>query len=121
MLGGGIIWWFDKNYFIDKCTEYLYYSCMTPLILSYTDARQNLSAAIRTCLDDSLPVIINSKGRKVVMIPYDEWESEQETQYILSNKESLAHVKKGISQIERGETTPMSGDDILKLIKSHDA
>lgn len=94
---------------------------MTPLMLSYTAARQNLADTIRTCVDDSLPIIISSRGRKVVMIPYDEWESEQETQHILSNQEGSAHVREGIAQIERGETIPMTKDDILNLINDNDA
>ncbi|MEG1259087.1 MAG: type II toxin-antitoxin system prevent-host-death family antitoxin [Akkermansia sp.] len=104
-----------------KSTDILYHKRMTPLMLSYTAARQNLSGAIRTCVDDSLPVIITSRGRKVVMIPYDEWESEQETQHILSNPIGITHVREGIAQIQRGETTPMTKDDILKLINNNEA
>lgn len=84
--------------------------------VSYSSARQNLAKLMNTCVGDSQPILIKGRKASVVMIPYDDWRSEQETAYILSNPELAAHVREGLAQAERGETVPVTHDDIRKLL-----
>lgn len=55
---------------------------MSPTVVSYSKARQNLAKVIADCLDDSVPAIITSRKGKVIMLPYDDWEAEQEMLYL---------------------------------------
>ncbi len=43
------------------------------------------------------------------MVPYDDWASEQETQFLLSNPENRRHLLESIEQIRRGEVVEYKG------------
>ncbi|OCA02586.1 type II toxin-antitoxin system Phd/YefM family antitoxin [Akkermansia glycaniphila] len=91
---------------------------MTPLCLSYSEARQNLSQTIKTCVDDSTPVIIRSRQREVVMIPREEWESWMETMHQLDAPANVRHLERSLEERNRGESVVMSADDLKKFMSS---
>ncbi len=80
---------------------------IAPVITS-SHARQHLSSTIRKCVDDSQPVVITSRHRKVVMVPLEDWESIQETEYLLRDPDMAAHLRESIAEIEAGNTTSMT-------------
>ncbi len=89
-----------------------------PITMSYTEARQNLASAMRRCVDDCSPVIITSKQRKVVMLPYDEWEAELETRHQKDTPANVEHLKRSIEEIERGEVVSVSMEGLKARLKS---
>lgn len=93
---------------------------MTPLYLSYSEARQNLSQTIKTCVDNSTPVIIKSRQREVVMIPREEWESWMETMHQLDTPANVRHLDRSLEEKRRGETVMMSADDLKKFMSEPD-
>ncbi len=63
---------------------------------------------MRRCVDDCTPVVITSKQRKVVMLPYDEWEAELETWHQKDSPANVAHLNRSIEEIEKGEIVNVS-------------
>lgn len=93
---------------------------MVPSVISYSHARQNLAKVMQDCVDDSLPVIIAGKKRKVVMLPYADWAAEQETRYLLENPANAEHLKESLEAAQRGETTEFSSVDDLRAFIDED-
>lgn len=90
---------------------------MTTRVISYTEARNNLTGVINSVLQNCIPVVIDSKGKRVVVIPEDEYTSYVETDYLLrspANAERLAESKK---QAENGEVEKISISDLEKMCK----
>ena len=94
---------------------------MVPVALSYSKARQNLASAIKTCVDDSTPVIISSRQRKVVMMALDEWEAWQETMLQLSSPANVRHLNESLEQKQRGETVVMTPGELEAFMQDDEA
>ena len=82
---------------------------MVPTVVSYSKARQNLASLMKECVDDSQPVVITSRWRKVVMVPYDDWASEEETRYLLDNPVNRKYLLESLEQAKRGELIDFKG------------
>lgn len=106
---------------LDKSTLLLYAVRMVPVALSYSKARQNLASAIKTCVDDSTPVIISSRQRKVVMMALDEWEAWQETMLQLSSPANVRHLNESLEQKQRGETVVMTPGELVAFMQDDEA
>ena len=66
---------------------------------SFTDARANLKALMDRAVADKAPITITRQRKEgVVMISQSEWDSIQETLYLLS---SPANAKRLLGAIER--------------------
>ena len=88
---------------------------IAPVITS-SHARQHLSSTIRKCVDDSQPIVITSRKRKVVMVPLEDWEAMQETEYLLSDPAMAQHLRESIAQAEAGQTETMTIDEIRSFL-----
>ena len=89
--------------------------------VSYTDLRANLKSYIDAVVDDYDTVIINrEKGKGVVMISLDEYNSLKETEHIMSSPETMEAINKGEEDIKNGNSiSPNEGeriDDFLKRV-----
>ncbi|HYC05329.1 MAG TPA: type II toxin-antitoxin system Phd/YefM family antitoxin [Azospirillaceae bacterium] len=74
-------------------------------IVSYSHARQNLSSLMDKVTEDRAPVTVTRKGAEpVVVVSQSEWNSIQETLYLLSNPANAAHLRRSIAQLEAGDT-----------------
>ena len=74
--------------------------------ITINQAKQNLNSLIEQVLSDVNPTIICSdKGRKAVLMSLDEFNSWQETIYLLSNPANAKHLRKSIEQAKTGKTT----------------
>lgn len=93
---------------------------MVPSVISYSHARQNLAKVMQDCVDDSLPVIIASKKRKVVMLPYDDWAAEQESRYLLESPSNAAHLRESLEQIQQGKVAAFSSIADLRAFVEHE-
>jgi antitoxin YefM len=78
--------------------------------ITYTAARENLASTMnRVCLDRDPVIITRKRDQSVVMISLDDYESLEETAYLLR---SPANAKRLIESIEAAE----SGNLIKKKI-----
>ena len=48
------------------------------------------------------------------MLPYDDWEAEQETLYLLSSPQNATHLKQSMQQEKEGKTTTFDSIDALR-------
>ena len=70
--------------------------------LSYTAARSHLSQTMQKVCDDHAPVIITrAKAEPVVMISLADFESMQETNYLMSNPVNASRLAEAIDEIEK--------------------
>ena len=79
--------------------------------MTYTAARENLAATMdRVCADHDPVIITRNRDQAVVMLSLDDYESLQETAYLLR---SPANAKRLIASIE----SLNAGDTVRKSIK----
>lgn len=70
--------------------------------ISYTAARANLAKTMQKVCEDHTPFIITrSNAEPVVMISLSDFESIQETNYLMSNPANAARLVNAIDEIEK--------------------
>ncbi|WP_300796335.1 type II toxin-antitoxin system Phd/YefM family antitoxin [uncultured Bacteroides sp.] len=89
--------------------------------VSYTDLKANLKSYIDAVVDDYDTVIIKrGKGKGVVMISLDEYNSLKETEYIMSSPDTMEAIHKGEENIKNGNSISQnegeSIDDFLRRV-----
>lgn len=74
-------------------------------VVSMTEARNNFKAIFDSVFHDNDEVIIHRKGKEnVVVIPFDEYNSMKETNYLLSSENNRKHLTESIKQLREGTT-----------------
>jgi antitoxin YefM len=73
--------------------------------ITASEARKNLFPLIKQVNDDCAPVHISSRGGSAVLVSEAEWNSLQETSYLLRNPTNAAHLLGSIAQHKRGEAS----------------
>ena len=75
-------------------------------VVSMTEARNNFKAIFDAVYNDNDEVIIHRKGKEnVVVIPFSEYNSIKETNYLLSNKNNAKNLQESIKQLREGNFT----------------
>ena len=73
-------------------------------VVSMTEARNNFKAIFDAVYNDNDEVIIHRKGKEnVVVIPFSEYNSIKETNYLLSNKNNARNLQESIKQLREGK------------------
>jgi len=73
-------------------------------VVSMTEARNNFKAIFDSVYLDNEEVIIHRKGKEnVVVIPFDEYNSIKETNYLLSNRNNARHLLESIEELHNGQ------------------
>lgn len=71
--------------------------------MSYTAARANLAKTMEKVCNDHAPVIITRKSESpVVMMSLDDYESMQETTYLLRSPANARSLLESIAELESG-------------------
>ncbi len=71
--------------------------------ISYTAARENLAATMDKVCGDHDPVIITRKrSQSVVLLSLEDFESLQETAYLLRSPVNGARLSESIAELEKG-------------------
>ena len=72
-------------------------------ITTYTNFRQNLKSFLDQVLSSHTPLFVSrSKGEDVVVIPKSDYDSIQETLYLLSSAKNSERLQRGIQEYEKG-------------------
>ena len=72
--------------------------------ITINQAKQNIDELIEHVIADAEPTIIcDDKGQKVVILSLDEFNSWQETLYLLSNPANADHLRRSIQEDESGK------------------
>ena len=84
--------------------------------ISYTAARQNLAETMDKVIQNHDAVIITrQKAGSVVMMSLEDFNSMQETMYLLGNPANAAHISKSLADIKAGRVKEVSLEDLRKL------
>lgn len=71
--------------------------------ITYTSARQNFSKTMDKVWDDHAPILITRQNEKpVVMMSLEDFNSLEETAYLLKSPKNAALLAKAIEDIEAG-------------------
>jgi antitoxin YefM len=69
---------------------------------TYTETRAHFKAAIESVTDRHEPLVITSKSDDVILMSREDYDSMQETVYLLSSINNSAHLKESIAQLNEG-------------------
>jgi antitoxin YefM len=72
--------------------------------ITYTAARENLAATMdRVCLDRDPVIITRNRDQAVVMLSLEDYESLQETTYLLRSPANAKRLLDSIESLEQGK------------------
>jgi antitoxin YefM len=72
-------------------------------VLSYTALRSNLAKTMEKVCDDHEPIVITRKSEgAVVMLSLEDYESLEETTYLLRSPKNVKRLLESLSQLEEG-------------------
>lgn len=72
--------------------------------ISYTSARSNLAKTMERVCENHAPVTITRKGEgAVVMISMEDYQSLEETAYLLRSPKNTRRLIKAIAELEEGK------------------
>ena len=84
--------------------------------ISYTQARQRLAETMSAVCDGHEPVIITrQKAPAVVIMSLEDFNSIQETGYLLGNPANAAHLRASLADAKAGKSKRVTLDDLGKL------
>jgi antitoxin YefM len=73
-------------------------------VITYTEARQNLSETIERVCEDHAPITITKRREKaVVIMSLDDYESLLETSYLLKGPRNARRLFESIKELEEGK------------------
>lgn len=74
--------------------------------ITYTAARENLAETMNKVCRDHAPIIITRKSENsVVMLSLEDYESLEETAYLLRSPKNTRRLMESIAQLEKGKGT----------------
>ncbi len=80
--------------------------------VNYSELRQNLKSNLDMVSEESDILIVHrSKGKSVVMMSLDDFNSIQETQYLLGTKNNRERLLNAVDDVEKGK---VSEKELLK-------
>lgn len=75
--------------------------------ISYSEARKNLATLMDSvCADSDVVVITRRKARPVVLMSLDEYNSIQETAYLLRSPANAERLLESIAELHQGKAVP---------------
>ena len=81
------------------------------------EAQQSLASLIEQVNANAEPTIIcGEQGQKAVLLSLEEFNSWQETLYLLSNPANAEHLRRSIAEAQDGQVTPRELKEIYQDI-----
>ena len=81
--------------------------------VTYTAARQNLAKTMDSVCENHTPIIITrQKAEPVVMMSLSDFNSIQETAYLLGNPANAERLRASVANIESGKVINVSLDNL---------
>jgi antitoxin YefM len=83
--------------------------------MTYTAARENLASTMdRVCADHDPVIITRNRDQAVVMLSLDDYESLQETAYLLRSPANAKRLIASIESLNAGDTVRKSLKDLAE-------
>jgi antitoxin YefM len=81
--------------------------------ITYTAARENLASTMdRVCTDHDPVIITRNRDQAVVMLSLEDYESLQETAYLLRSPANARRLLSSIDSLNKGKTIKKSVKDL---------
>lgn len=73
-------------------------------VISYSDARANFKTVMDRAISDQEEIVVTRrKGEAVVILSLENWNSIQETLYLLSTSANTKVLRESIAQLDAGD------------------
>lgn len=74
-------------------------------VVTFSELRTNLKEVIETSIDQHEPVVIRrANGEHMIMLSLRDYESLQETTYLLGTEANAAHLRRSLASLNQGKT-----------------
>lgn len=71
--------------------------------VTLSEAKRDLEALVEQVIADADPmIVVMETGQQVVVLPLDEYNSWQETRYLLTNPANAEHLRRSIAEAQIG-------------------
>lgn len=81
--------------------------------VNYSELRSQLKSNLDMVCEDHETLIVHRPGGKsVVLMSLEEYNSQKETEFLLSSAKNAEHLKESINQLKNGETIKMSLEEL---------
>ena len=69
--------------------------------VNYTEFRQNLASYLNKVEDDRIPLLVSrSNGRKIVVMSFNDYQTNEATLHLTSSKENIRVLDEAIAELE---------------------
>ena len=86
------------------------------IVANVSEFRKNLKHYIDSVANNNDTLVVNANGKSVVVISLEDYNSIEETEYLLSNPANKKMMYQALKEIESGKTTTKSSDELKKMI-----
>ena len=84
-------------------------------ITTYSNFRQHLKSFLDKVMESNTPLYVKrTKGEDVVVLSKSDYESMEETLYLLSSEKNRTHLVESIKQAEKGEVEKVKVEELWK-------
>ena len=84
-------------------------------ITTYSNFRQHLKSFLDKVMESNTPLYVKrTKGEDVVVLSKSDYESMEETLYLLSSEKNRIHLLESIKQAEKGEVEKVKMEELWK-------
>jgi antitoxin YefM len=71
--------------------------------VNYSEFRQNLAGYLNKVEEDRIPIVVSrSNERKVVVMNFDDYQTNEATLHLMSSKENIRVLDEAIAELEAG-------------------
>ena len=86
--------------------------------VNYSELRNKLKSNLDMVCEDHETLIVHRPGGKsVIMMSLEEYNSQKETDFLLSSQKNKEHLLKSIKQAENGETKEVTLEELRSFEK----
>lgn len=86
--------------------------------ISYSALRANLAKSMDQVWDDREPMIVTRQGgRPVVILSLEDYESLDETAYLMRNPHNAERLRESLQQAEEGKTVSKTMEELEELAR----
>jgi antitoxin YefM len=86
--------------------------------VNYSELRNQLKSNLDMVCEDHETLIVHRPGGKsVVMMSLEEYNSQKETEYLLSSPKNAEHLERSLMQLNNGETITVSFEELKSYEK----
>ncbi len=90
------------------------------LVTNVSQFRKNLKHYIDSVATNNDTLIVNANGKSVVVISLEDYNSIEETEYLLSNPANKKMMYKALEELTSGNITAKPIDELRQMINKHD-